>query len=299
MKARFAPLLSRLSIISVVAVSALGATACGRAQTSTASNAPVDEATQAVEASGSTEAQAPAATPTRGMGHHIFKQVAALGLRDDQTAAVAEIEANLAADMAPHHEMMRQVAKLLADGIEAGRLDPADAAAQQAALAGSVVEAKASFASAINDLHDVLDADQRAELVARLQAQHQRHAAGAHADNAEHANGPIAKLALTLGLDDGQQAALRDEVRKHVEAIFPERKERRLEGEARMKALAEAFVTDDFDAADFDMAGGAEQALESFSAIATHAIDISGRVLTAPQRQALAALIRTRAAEHG
>ncbi len=290
MKARFAPLLSRLSIVSVVAVSALGGAACSRASTTTAP--PVDETTEAAEVRASTEA-APA---SRGPAHHLFKQVVALDLRDDQRAAVSEIEQNLAADMAPHRETVRQVAHLLADGIETGRLDPADAAAQQAALAASIVEAKASFAGAINDVHDVLDADQRASLVAALQQEHLRHQQGRA--EGEHAHGPLAMLALELGLGEEQKAALRDEIRSGVESVFPDRKAHRLEMESRMKAMAEAFVTDSFDAADFDMGPGAEQALESFTQIATHAIDVSGRVLSIEQRQTLAALIRSRAAEH-
>jgi len=286
MKARFAPLLARLSIVSLVAVSALGATACSQAQ-ATADPA-AGEAAQA-----ETTTAAPA---SRGPGHQLFSQITALDLRDDQRTAVSEIEQNLAADMAPHRETIRQVAQLLADGIETGRLEPADAAAQQAALAASMLDVKASFASAMNDVHGVLDADQRAALVAQLQEQHQRHHDGGA--EGDHPHGPIAKLALALGLGEEQKAALHDEFRKHVEAIFPDRKAHRLEMETRMRAMAEAFVSDSFDAADFDMGGGAEQALQSFTAIATHAIDVSGRLLSAPQRQALAALIRARATDH-
>jgi Spy/CpxP family protein refolding chaperone len=289
MKARFAPLLSRLSVVSVIAVSALGAAACSRA--STTADPAVDQAAQAE----STQEATPGAAQ-RGPGHQIFAQVAALDLRDDQRAAVSEIEQNLAADMAPHGETLRQVAQLLADSIERGQIEPADAAAQQAALAASVLDAKASFTGAMNDVHDVLDADQRAALVAQLQEQRERYQA--RGAEAEHPHGPIAKLALELGLGEEQKAALRDEVRKHVEAIFPDRKAHRLESEARMQAMADAFVTDSFDAADFDLGGGAEQALQSFSTIAAHAVDVSGRVLSAPQRQALAALIRARAADH-
>jgi hypothetical protein len=290
MKSRFAPLLSRLSIVSVVAVSALGGAACSRAQ-ATAGPA-VDETAEAAQVSASTEAT-PAA---HGPAHHLFKQVVALDLRDDQRAAVSEIEQNLAADMAPHRETVRQVARLLADGIETGRLEHEDAAAQQAALAASIVDAKASFAGAMNDVHDVLDEGQRAALVAQLQQQHQLHQEGRA--EGEHAHGPLAMLALELGLGEEQKAALRDELRSGVEAVFPDRKAHRLEMETRMKAMADAFVSDSFDAADFDMGPGAEQALESFTEVATHAIDVSGRVLSIGQRQALAALIRTRAANH-
>jgi hypothetical protein len=59
--------------------------------------------------------------------------------------------------------------------------------------------------------------------------------------------------------------------------------------------MGDAFVADDFDAADFDLAGGAEHSVESFAEAATRAIDVSERVLSVSQRQALASLIRSRA----
>ncbi len=280
MNARFAQVLSRLSIVSVVAVSALGVTACnGNAKTS-AAPAPV-ETTEAA----STE------TAEHGPGHRLFAQVAALDLRPEQRAAVSEIEQNLAADLAPHRETLRQVAKLMANSIESGRLDPADAAAQQAALSAAILDAKASFAGAMNAVHDALDKDQRAALVAQLEEQRLQYKA--KGDCADH--GPIAKLAIEVGLTDEQKASLREAVQSGVDEMFPDHKARREAGEARMKELAEAFVTEDFDAADHDLGGGAEHSLESFATVATRTIDISGHVLSVSQREALASVVRSHA----
>jgi Spy/CpxP family protein refolding chaperone len=278
MNARFARVLSRVSLVSVVAVAALGAAACnGNANTGSAPAAA--ETTQA----------APVAASENGPGHRLFAQVVGLDLRPEQRASVDEIEQNLRADLAPHRETLRQVATLMANSIESGRLDPADAAAQQAALAAGILEAKATFAGAMNAVHDVLDKDQRAALVASLEEQRLNHSA--HGDD----HGPIAKLALEIGLNDEQKASLRDAVQQGVDEVFPNRKARREEGEARMKALAEAFVTEDFDAADHDLGGGAERSLESFATLATRTVDISGRVLSVSQREALAAMVRQHA----
>src|SRR5262249_19145556 len=119
MNARFAHVLSRLSLVSVVAVSAVGVAACNNARTS--APAPVAVEQQA--------APAPA-TAKHGPGYRLFRQIETLDLRADQRASVAEIEQNLAADLAPHRETVRQVAHTLASGIQNGQIDPEESQAQ-------------------------------------------------------------------------------------------------------------------------------------------------------------------------
>ncbi len=131
MNARFAHVLSRLSIVSVVAASAVGAAACSNRAPTTTAPAPVAEAAQP-------------ATAGHHPGQRIFREVLALDLRDDQRAAVNEIEQNLVADLTPHRETLRQVVQLLAAGVESGELDPHEAATQQAALSAALLDAKAA-----------------------------------------------------------------------------------------------------------------------------------------------------------
>jgi Spy/CpxP family protein refolding chaperone len=244
-------------------------------------------------------------------GQHVFRQVYALDLRAEQRAAVNEIEQNLIADLSPHRETVRQVVEVLASGVESGALDARDAEAQKAALVATVADARSAIASAMNALHDTLDANQRAALVARLQEQHRRGpaavqpgAAPLEAQQGEGAiaaaqqnHGSLARLAFELGLSEEQKQAIRDAVQKGVDEIFPDHAARREARAAKMKALAQAFVTDDFDAADHDFGGDVEQSLETFVEVASRAVDISGSVLTASQRQALAGVIRSRAAK--
>jgi hypothetical protein len=64
-----------------------------------------------------------------------------------------------------------------------------------------------------------------------------------------------------------------------------------------MKALGDAFVSDDFAAEDFDLGGDAEQAIERFGAVVERGVGVAGSVLSATQRATLAALIRARAVE--
>lgn len=283
MKRTFAHVISRLSIVSVVAVSAAGLAACNRASTAD---------TQAAAEQKEAAAQA---APQRGPGYHAFREIEAMDLRADQREALAEIEDNLAADMAPHREMMRQVAETLAASVEAGRVDRAEVAAEEEALAAAVADARIAFAEAANGVHDTLDADQRAELVARLKARHDHRAP---TDEAHRQEG-MARLVTELALTDQQKQAIHDAFRDGVEKMFPARKARREAWEAKSKALADAFVRDDFSAEDFNLAEGAEEAIASFSRVVERAVAVSGQVLGPSQRTALAALIRDRARASG
>ena len=283
MKARFAKVLSRLSIVAVVAGSAVGAAACARSQ-------PVDAQSTAAEAT--PEAAATPSLQGHTPGRHFFERVEAMDLRPGQREAMTEIEQNLAADLAPHRETMRQVAATLVAGVEAGRLAPEDTAAQRAALVAMVTDAKAVISGAINEVHDNLDADQRKELVEQLEAERAAHRAG---PEAQHGDGPLARVALEIGLTEEQKQELKNEFKQELDELFPDRVARREANEARLNAMAQAFVTDDFDAADFDVAGGVEDGVKAFSAAAERAITISGTVLTQGQRSALAALLREHA----
>ena len=284
MKARFAMVLSRLSIVAVVAGSAVGAAACARSRPVDAQ--PAVAAEEAPQAANSAEGHTP--------GRHVFKRIEAIDLRPGQREAMAEIEQNLAADLAPHRETMRQVAATLVAGVEAGRLDPEEMAAQKAALVAMVTDAKAVIAGAINEIHDNLDAAQRRELVEQLEAERAAHRA---APEGRSADGPLAKVALEIGLTEEQKQELHDAFQKELDELFPDRVARREANEARLNAMAQAFVTDDFDAADFDIAGGVEDGVKAFSAAAERAIALSGTVLTEGQRAALAALLREHASK--
>ena len=276
MNARLSRIVSRLSIVSVLALGAGGLAACNRASTT----------------STSAQATAAQAAPARGPGHRMFREIESLDLREPQREVISEIEQNLAADLAPHRETIRQVAETLASAIEEGRVDAEASAAQRAALTAAAAEARVSFAGAMNEVHDALDVDQRALLVKKLREKHER--GHAPKDEAQRQAG-LAKLATELALTDEQKQSIHDGIRDAVESAFPDRKERREAWEAKMKALGEAFISDDFDAEDFDLGGGAEEAIATFTQAAERAVEIGNSVLGASQRAAVAELIRARA----
>lgn len=281
MKERLSRLVSRLSLVSVVSVAALGAAACNSA-------APSPAAEKAAAAQ-----TAEAAPSERGPGYRVFRQIESLDLRDDQQIALAGIEDDLSLDLLPHRETLRQVAKTLASGVEDGTLDPEEAAVQQAALEAAVADAKVTVSNAVNAVHDVLDAPQREALVQKLKEMHEQHRGREGREARDDA--PLSKLHAAIALSDQQKQMLREAFRDGVEQIFPDRKARREAQEARMKALAEAFVSDDFDARDFDLGAGAEEGVKSFTEVANRAIAVSGKVLTKSQRVMLADLVRERA----
>ncbi|MFO0755585.1 MAG: hypothetical protein U0359_03800 [Byssovorax sp.] len=281
MKERLSRLVSRLSLVSVVSVAALGAAACNSAAPS-----PAAEKAAAAQTAESAPAE-------KGPGYRVFRQIESLDLRADQQVALAQIEDDLSLDLLPHRETLRQVATTLAAGVEDGTLDPQEAAVQQAALEAAVADAKVTVSNAVNAIHDVLDAPQREALVQKLKEMHEQHHGRAEREAKDDA--PLSKLHAAIALSDQQKQMLREAFRDGVEQIFPDRKARREAQEARMKALAEAFVSDDFDARDFDLGAGAEEGVKSFTEVANRAISVSGKVLTKSQRVMLADLVRERA----
>jgi len=277
MNAVFAATPSRLAVVAILAAACSGAP-----PTSTPSPAPEPRAPVA-------EVQAaPRHTPARWF----FRQVDALQLRDDQRPALTAIQERLAADMVPQREAVRHAIIRLADAVELGQLDAARSADQKAELSIALQQAKGSFARAINGVHDTLDVAQRVALVERLKQHHDGHG---EADR-EHKHG-LAKLAYEVGLTEEQQAKIADAFNKGLDELFPDRKARREQSEAKMKAMALAFITDDFDAADFDLADHAEEALASSVEIASRGIDVSTRVLSAGQRRLAADWMREKAEE--
>lgn len=280
MNAKLANVFSRLSLVSVVALSGAGLAACNRA--------PTPSTTAAEEVQAAPEAQ-------RGPGHQVFREIQGLDLRDAQRDALAEIEENLRADMAPHREAGRQVAKGLADALEAGEVDAAVVAQHQAVLRAAADDIQAAVVSALDAVHDNLDQAQRAELVETLQARHEARVQGRAAQGDEHHPHGLARLATKIGLTEEQQRALREAMQENADELFPDRKARRVEWEARMKDLAEAFVRDDFSAADHELGGHAEEAIAKMGVVVQRAVDTSGKILGVSQRQILANMIRERA----
>lgn len=292
---------SRLSLLTIALVTALGAAACGsdRGQTSNEPAAPA-EPQAALEAADEAEPADEAAD--RGPGFPLLRQVEALDLRADQRAAIESIREGLHADLAPQRASAKKLAAIVADGLDAGRLDRAALDAQRAELEAGAPGAKAAIDRAANALHAALDPAQRAELVLTMRARHEERKArgedhrGGDGHERRKGRGPLAKLAKELGLSDDQKLALRNALEAGVDELFPHRKQRRAEMEAKMALLGDAFMSDDFDAASHDLGvGSREMMLKGMSDGATLVVAAAARVLTPAQRAAAAQRLRARA----
>ncbi len=285
MKSRLVPLLSRVSMMTLLVAGAAGMTACKTAQPSDAQPAAEAQATQV-------------STSEHQPGARVFKRVLSLDtLRPEQRAAVAEVEQTFRADLAPHRETMRQVVDTLASAVAAGELSEDQLASQQEALVDGLADARSAIARALNDVHDTLDQEQRAALVADLRANPwHEHTDAERAERAKK-DPSLAKWVLRLALNEEQQKALKEALDEELDQAFPDRKARREAMEARMKAMATAFVSEDFDAGEFDMMEGAEEGVRSLTTIASRVVGATGSILSAEQRMMAAELLRERAAK--
>ena len=304
---------SRFALLPAVMIAAAGAPACsqGRGQPSASETSPAQVAqAQAVEHA-EDPAEAASAHPDWGGRHDSaralpwLRQMDALDLRPEQRAEVEQTVEDLRADLQPSRAALKTLIALYASGVEAGKVDHAAIDAQRTVLVSSAPAVKAALEDAANSVHDILDEDQRAELVATMRARraeghdrarrHERPESMEHAQH--HGHGPLAKLAGELGLNEQQKRVIRDAVRDGVDTLFPHRKEKRDEMEAKMKAMEDAFLTDDFDASEFDMGKDMPEMLKGVGDGATGLADLAVRVLSDEQRASVATKIRARTAK--
>jgi hypothetical protein len=143
-------------------------------------------------------------------------------------------------------------------------------------------------------MHEHADDAERADDAANAE---KRELADTSEGGRRHGRRPLAKLADELGLSADQQRTIHDAVRNGVDNLFPQRKEKREEMIARLTAMEDAFLTDDFDARDFDIGKDMQEMLKGVGDGATGLADLAVRVLTENQRATIAQKIRARTAK--
>lgn len=243
------------------------------------------------------EAEAGEAPAARARRHGPFAHLDAMDLRPEQRAKIDAIHDTLTASLEPGRREGRELALLLAAGIDGGHVDEAAVKAKRVALETRIQEARKAFGDAANAVHATLDADQRTELVLTLRAKREgmrapkEAAQGAEHEHAHHGRG-IGRLATELGLSAEQTKSIREGARSIVEAALPDRKERRENMEAEVKAAEEAFMSDTFDAHRYSFGKDATAWLDTAAKGATKLSDLAASVLTQGQRAALAQKIR-------
>jgi Spy/CpxP family protein refolding chaperone len=203
---------------------------------------------------------------------------------------VEAIRAELSTALAPVRAARTALAERFAASLEAGALDVAGIDASAAALERAETAAVPAVVKASDALHVALDATQRKALVATMR---DKGKGGFHAFGGGRTR--LKQLADDLGLSDDQRdqfkAAMRarhDETREGAGAFGAMRD--------RMRAQADAFVADRYDAAS---AGEGEQMAKGSARFVSRTrmlIESAMAILTPAQRVQLAVRIRSMSA---
>ena len=240
-----------------------------------------------------------------GFAMFILMAADTVGVTPEQQAAVDKIKGDLHAKLGPAHEAEKALLITLADGVAAGNIDTAkvDAAvAQVAAVAGQV---HAATADAVNQLHAVLRAEQRAALVDKVEAQWMlwRNANGDEATAHEHEQGGrIAHIQKELNLSADQVEKIKSGFAAQMAAVgTAQGKFDPAEAEAHMKAFGSAFTADQFDSRALTSADGTNAHMATWGATRmARFYETVTPTLTPEQRTKLAAMIREHANhQHG
>jgi Spy/CpxP family protein refolding chaperone len=183
-----------------------------------------------------------------GVAMFIAMSLDGLGTSSDQDQAIAKIQADMHAKMAPAHDAEKAVLLVVADGVAAGAIDHGklDAAISELATASAGVHD--AVADSLNQLHATLTPAQRAALVQKVEAHFEvwAHVNSQDEDASKDAHGGhLAQLAKELALTPDQV--------EQVRASFEQAGEKaprfdRAEADAHLKAFGDAFQGDTFDA---------------------------------------------------
>jgi Spy/CpxP family protein refolding chaperone len=184
-----------------------------------------------------------------GFAMFIAMSLDGLGTSPDQDQAIAKIQADMHAKMAPAHDAEKAVLLVVADGVAAGAIDHGklDEAMSQLATASAGVHD--AVADSLDQLHATLKPEQRAALVQKVEAHFEvwAHVNSDDEDATKDAHGGhLAKLAKELSLTPDQV--------EQVRASFKQAGEKggahydRAEADAHLKAFGEAFESETFEA---------------------------------------------------
>jgi Spy/CpxP family protein refolding chaperone len=229
----------------------------------------------------------------------IAMSLSSLGTTPDQESAITKVRSDLRAKMQPAQDAEKALLSILADGVAAGTLDPTKVEAAVAHVSAASADVAAATADALNQLHAVLTAPQRAAVADKLEA-HMQVWRSANADaegpsGTGQAGGRLATVAQSIGLTPDQV----DKVRKSFDSTMNLAGSRPDSGEAEtyVKSFGAAFASDAFDAHGLTNNSGAENGRIAGSGATAMArfYEALTPVLTPDQRTKVAATLRSHA----
>lgn len=237
-----------------------------------------------------------------GFAMFILMAADTVGVTPEQQAAVDKIKADLHAKMGPAHDAEKALLLTLADGVAAGNIDTAKVDAAVAQVSAAAGQVHAATADAVNQLHAVLRAEQRAALVDKVEAQWMlwRTANADEATAHEHEQGGrIAHMQEALSLSADQVEKIKTGFAAQMASV--QGKFDPAEAEAHMKAFGAAFTADTFDSKSLTTADGTNAHMATWGATRmVRFYETVSPTLTPEQRTKLAEMIREHANhQHG
>ncbi len=219
-----------------------------------------------------------------------------LGLPANERAKVEKIRSDLHTRMQPALTADRALTSALADGLDAAAFDSAKVDAAVAEVGTAVASVHDASAEALNELHAVLTPPERAALVDKVQSHYAvwRRANAEETPNDEASSGHLAMLAGDLGLSQEQTERIRAGMADGLKGLpRVDAKEQ----ETQLKAFADAFRAEQFDAKSLVGGGAASAHLAGWGALhLAHFVQAASPVLSAEQRAILSKRLRDHAA---
>jgi Spy/CpxP family protein refolding chaperone len=233
-----------------------------------------------------------------GLAMFVALSLDTLGADDAKRPQIEKLQADLRDRMKPAREAERNFQKVLADGIAAGKLDQAklDAAAGQISKTAEGVHA--ATGEALNKLHALLSAEERAQLVDKVKAHAEvwRNVNHEAAPGGKERGGRLAELTKDVGLTPDQADKIGAALKASAAGV---RGHFRGQAMKRLEAFEAAFVADKFDAAALKTGAGDDGHFAAHgSKRLLHFYETALPLLTPEQRAKLAEHLRERHGHH-
>jgi Spy/CpxP family protein refolding chaperone len=243
--------------------------------------------------------------------HHIgfigfaLESIPSLGVPPEKEAAIEKIRQDIRAKFQPAYQAEVALLEAVAEGVAAGKMDPAKIEAATAKIAEISTQMDDATNDALNQLHAALAAPEREALVMKVQAHfmiwYRANAEAEMQPDQEQEGGHIRHLVPALGLLPDQvekiDAAFTDSMKTYYQAkgTFPMK-----DAKDHLDAFVKAFPADSFDAKTLTTADKANSAVTTWGAIRmARFYEAMLPVLTPDQRTKLATLLRDQASKLG
>jgi Spy/CpxP family protein refolding chaperone len=223
-----------------------------------------------------------------GMVALVRASLAELALRADQRAATDAVANELEKAGEGTRDAAKRLIEDVAAGVAAGQLDRAKIGPDVEQVASSAAATQPSVEDAMQRLHDTLDPAQRKQLVEAMRRAREE----AREERGERGHERMQKLVEGLALSPEQRESIRDRVRTAMQGRAPAMRERAEAIRARMKAVADAFEGDAFDAKALGVGQSSGEMARAWADGMVEFVEAMLPVLTPEQRSKLAERLR-------